>query len=139
MCESKASIWWKTVHWSQCNSHEGMHRQIQVPSRYLSNLKGRIVFIILSPQSFLVISTVHSLLTWIETFGRTLVYWLVHMQSVIGAHIGVLTQHATQARHTRQRKGNNSIVWSCFNNVNASAVLFFKFPRPEKKSCSQVT
>ena len=37
MCEPKASIWWKTVHWSQCNSYEGMHRHIQMPSRYLTN------------------------------------------------------------------------------------------------------
>ncbi|XP_067024015.1 scavenger receptor cysteine-rich domain superfamily protein-like [Acropora muricata] len=35
MCESKASIWWNTVHWSQCNSYEGMHRHIQMPSRRL--------------------------------------------------------------------------------------------------------
>ena len=37
MCESKASIWTKTVHWCQCNSYEGMHKHIEVPSRYLTN------------------------------------------------------------------------------------------------------
>ena len=39
MCESKASIWWKTVHWCQCNSYEGMHKLIEMPSRYLTNCK----------------------------------------------------------------------------------------------------
>ena len=42
MRESKASIWWKTVHWSQCNSYEGMHRQIQMPSRYWANFKEEV-------------------------------------------------------------------------------------------------
>ena len=41
MCESNASIWCKTVHWCQCNRYEGMHKHIQMPSRYLTYFNER--------------------------------------------------------------------------------------------------
>ena len=64
MCEYGASIWWKTVRWTQCNSYEGMWGEIQMPSRYLTNVKEK--FYYPTPQDFL--STIHSLLIWKPCF-----------------------------------------------------------------------
>ena len=62
MLESKASIWWKTVHWSQCNVCAGMHRHFQMRSRYLTNFKEEF-FSYPTSKGFLVISIVQNLLT----------------------------------------------------------------------------
>ena len=123
MCESKASIWWKTLHWSQCNSYEEMHRHIQMPSRYLTNFKEQ-VCLLPSPQGFLVISTVHSLLT--TKFLAALLL------------IGLFTKRYRGFGATREtREGNKKkrikLFGSCFSNVNASGVLFRKFSKQDKK------
>ena len=103
MCGSKASIWWKTVHWSQCNSHEGMHRQILVPSRYLSNFKEELCLLSFPLRGFSravpFIVYLHGLkllaaLLFIGLYTK--LYW--------GAH---RIFDSTEARHTRERKGNN--------------------------------
>ena len=80
MCESKASIWWKTVHWSQCNSHEGMHRHIHMPSRYFKHFKEEFR---LSYPSRLSHDQYRLQLTYSEIFGLSVAYWLVH-QALLG-------------------------------------------------------
>ena len=106
MCESKASIWWKTVHWCQCNSYEGMHKHIQMPSRYLTNFNEQ--FCLLSfPLPELSRDQYRSQLTYMDWNFWPHSCLLACTQSVIGAHIGVLMQHATRARHTKEIKGNN--------------------------------
>ena len=91
MCKSRASIWWKTVRWTQCNSYEGMWREIQMPSRYITNLKEK--FYYPTPQDFL--STIHSLLIWkllatMFSFACT--------PGATGSFIEVLMQHARPTR-----------------------------------------
>ena len=76
MCESKASIWRKTVHWSQCNSYEGMHSEIQMPSRYLTNFKEEVC--LLPYRSGLSHKQYCPQFTYDEIFDRTVAYWLVH-------------------------------------------------------------
>ena len=39
MCESKPTIGWKNLPWTRCNSHQGMHKHIPMPSRYFTNVK----------------------------------------------------------------------------------------------------
>ena len=60
MCESRASIWWTTVRWTQCNSYEGMRREIHMPSRYFTNVNE--TFYNPTPRDFL--SIVRNLLIW---------------------------------------------------------------------------
>ena len=39
MCESKPAIGYKTLPWTRCNSHQGMHKHIPMPRRYFTNVK----------------------------------------------------------------------------------------------------
>ena len=80
MCESKASIWWKTLHWSQCNSYAGMHGHIQMPSRYLTNFNEEVC--LLPYSSGVSHDQYRSQFTYSEIFGRTVAYWLVHQELV---------------------------------------------------------
>ena len=87
MCESKASIWWKPVQWSQCN-YEGMHSQLHMQSRYLTNVKESCC--LSSEPSGL--SEYHYQLTYLEF--TAVLFSLACISDVIGAFIGVLMQHA---------------------------------------------
>ena len=91
MRESRASIWWKTVRWTQCNSYQGMRREIQMPSRYVTNVKEK--FYHLTPQD--VLSIVHSLLIWKLLAA---VFSFACTPGAAGSFIGVLMQ---QVRPTR--------------------------------------
>ena len=92
MCESKAPIWWKTVHWTN-NSYKGMHRQLLMQSGYLINVEEK--FCSLSDSSGL--SQYHLKLTYFESVDGN----VFNTPSVNEIFIGVLMQHA---KHTREGK-----------------------------------
>ena len=126
MCESKASIWWNTVHWSQCNSYEGMHRHIQMPSRYWANFKEEVC--LLPYPLRLMISTVHNLLT--VNLLATLLLIGFFTKPYWGAHRSF---DATCETREGNKKKKKLIVLSCYSNVNASGVLCLPFSKQEKK------
>ena len=72
MCESRASIWWRTVRRTQCSSYEGMRREIQMPSRYFTNFKEK--FYHPTPHDFLSIVSTYLF----ENFWPQCFHWPVH-------------------------------------------------------------
>ena len=92
MCESRASIWWKTVRWTQCNSYEGMRREVEMPSRYLTNVKEKFCLLSNSAGLSLYNSSLH---IW-KLLAAMLA--LACTPGATGSFIGVLMQHARPTR-----------------------------------------
>ena len=127
MCESRASIWRRTVHWTQCNCYEGMWRAIQIPSRYLTIAKEKCLLSDSSGHC-----QYHSQLIFSEIFCRS-VFICLYTRRYWGAYWSL-----DAACETREGVGKecNLIASSCISDVNASGVLVLQFPKQKNSYCS---
>ena len=117
MCESKASIWWKTVQWCQCNSYEGMHKHIQMPSRYLTNSGAHQM----EPP--------YLLISWVNPFPRRFINRTIFFCNALESHecacclLSFLYVHRLFPLSARETSpGNRSIYKSTRERVDSKGL-----------------
>ena len=72
MCESKPASSWKTLPWTRCNSHQGMHKHIPLPKRYFTNVKEPFCLLSDAPSR---LSLSYSQFTYLGTLSKNYVFF----------------------------------------------------------------